>query len=208
MRPLIATPAFGGLFHESYVGSVLQLQALVERRGGSLSFYFRRDSHIDRARGDCVAYFLSTEATHLFFIDADIGFAPDAFVRLLAAGKDIAGGVYPIKRDDGGFPIDLDAIGPADDKGLAECNELPGGFLCIKRAVFEKVDPATAFDSFRVDGRLITEDYAFCARARAAGFTLYADTRSSLSHTGDKTFTDDFAKAITLAAMRKLGEAA
>jgi GT2 family glycosyltransferase len=133
---------------------------------GALSFYFRRDSHIDRARGDCVAHFLSTEATHLFFIDADIGFTPER-LRAPADGQaDIVGGVYPIKRDDGGFPIDLEAMGATDAEGFAACNELPGGFLCIKREVFDKVDPVDAFDSFRVDGRLITEDYAFCARAR------------------------------------------
>jgi hypothetical protein len=48
-----------------------------------------------------VAYFLSNPLfTHLFFIDADIGFSPEAAFRLLLCDRDVAGGVYPLKRED------------------------------------------------------------------------------------------------------------
>ena len=54
-----------------------------------------------RCRNDCVAYFLANPRfTHLFFIDADIGFTPEAASRLLRGDRDIAAGVYPLKRDD------------------------------------------------------------------------------------------------------------
>lgn len=191
MSPLICTPAYGGQVTTEYMGSVMRLQRLAP-----VELYFRFDSHIDRARNDCVAHFLNnTACSHLVFVDADIGFEPVAFSRLFA--HDICGGVYPIKHEGAGFPIDLGAIGPVDANGYAECNELPTGFLSIHRSVFAKVDPRTAFDSMRDDdGTFLTEDYAFCRRAKAAGFKIYADMRSDLRHVGTKTYRGDFAAAV------------
>jgi hypothetical protein len=134
-----------------------------------------------------------------FFIDADIGFTPER-LRAPADGQaDIVGGVYPIKRDDGGFPIDLDAMGAPDAEGFAACNELPGGFLCIKREVFEKVDPVAAFDSFRVDGRLITEDYAFCARARRRASRCTPTRARTSAIPATRCLLADFASAVSAA---------
>ena len=68
----------------------------------------RGDSLVTRCRNDCVAIFLANSRfTHLFFIDADIGFTPEAAFRLLLADRDVAAGVYPLKRETwppGGVP--------------------------------------------------------------------------------------------------------
>ncbi len=40
------------------------------------------------------------EWTHLFWIDSDIGFSPEAALRLLQADYEIAAGVYPLKREE------------------------------------------------------------------------------------------------------------
>lgn len=194
MKPLICTPAYGGNLTVEYVTSLMRVWPAIQQRGGDI--YFRQDSHIDRARNDCVAYFLAGDFSHLVFIDADIGFSPLEFARLVNADCPIVGGVYPIKHEGAGFPIDAAAIGAPDESGFAECNELPTGFLCIARRVFDAVDPKTAFDSMRDDaGEFLSEDYAFCHRARAAGFTIYCDTHSDLTHVGRKAYRGNFAAA-------------
>jgi hypothetical protein len=59
------------------------------------------DALITRARANLVTLFLDdpeTEATHLLFVDADIGFEPEQVVRLISCGADVVAGIYPIKR--------------------------------------------------------------------------------------------------------------
>ena len=105
--------------------------------------------------------------THLMWIDADIGFSPEAFYRLLLSDHDIAAGVYPLKRGDwrdDGVPAGTTArdfrqlytrytvnAGQAADPhvgmeigadGFMAVREAPTGFMLIKRRVFGPVRQA------------------------------------------------------------------
>jgi hypothetical protein len=101
-RTLVATPCFGGSICLNYVLSIINFQRECAAAGMGIDFYFNPgDSLVTRARNDCVAYFLSNNSfTHLFWIDADIGFSPQAAFRLLLCDRDVAAGVYPLKRED------------------------------------------------------------------------------------------------------------
>ena len=96
----LATPCYGGLANIAYVTSVLALQrACIERRIGLQVELGGGDALIPRARGIMAGKFLEhTTHSHLLFVDADIGFKPEAAFRLLDARKDVIGGVYPAKR--------------------------------------------------------------------------------------------------------------
>ena len=59
------------------------------------------DALITRARASLISQFLDDpSATHLLFIDADIGFEPEQVLRLIQCGADMCAAVYPIKRID------------------------------------------------------------------------------------------------------------
>ena len=62
------------------------------------------DSLITRSRNTLVTQFLSTPATHMLFIDADISFDPQQVYDMLAFDEDFVAGMYPLKVIDWGAP--------------------------------------------------------------------------------------------------------
>src|SRR6185369_9030129 len=98
---VVATPCFGGQVSSIYASSVFRLQSAVRSKFNlDLKVHLRDgDALITRARANLVTLFLDDPtATHLLFVDADIGFAPEQVFRLIESGADMVAGVYPIKR--------------------------------------------------------------------------------------------------------------
>jgi len=82
-----------------YVHSLLKLTGSRGPRAFSVGLLTSaHDSLITRSRNALVKNFLDNPtATHLLFIDADIGFEPEAVHRLLQLDEDVAAGMYPVK---------------------------------------------------------------------------------------------------------------
>ncbi|MGY3588268.1 hypothetical protein ACVIGB_002772 [Bradyrhizobium sp. USDA 4341] len=100
-RVFVATPCFGGDLKMAYVLSALKLQAAATARGIDIQFHLiGNESLIVRARNELAHQFLLSGASHLLFIDADIGFEPEAVFRLLDCGTDVAAAAYPLKHID------------------------------------------------------------------------------------------------------------
>jgi hypothetical protein len=100
---VVATPCFGGQISVVYAASLLQLEKRLKAyRNLNLKVLFKDgDALITRARASLVAQFLDDPAaTHLLFIDSDIGFEPEQVLRLIQSGADMCAAVYPIKRLD------------------------------------------------------------------------------------------------------------
>ena len=161
---LVATPCYGGSLYYTYVTSLIKLIGAANSTGMGLEFFFRAgDSLVTRARNDCVAQFLASPSfTHLFWIDGDVGFSPEAAMRLLLSDHPVAAGVYPLKRQDWpaeGLPegttrerfeelaarYPVNAGGEAggqvdlaiDEDGFMRVADAPTGFMLIKREVFD-----------------------------------------------------------------------
>ena len=83
-----------------YAASLLKLQhACFERKIGVGFLLHPGDALITRARQGIVSLFLENfNASHLLFIDADIGFEPEQVFRLLEFNQDFAAATYPIKK--------------------------------------------------------------------------------------------------------------
>lgn len=173
MEPLVvlATPCFGGLVTQAFMLSVLKLTAHAPRAGyGVRVALLGHDSLIPRARSTLAGAFLDNPAaTHLLFVDADIGFEPEQVDRLLAADKDFTGALYPLKAVDwarlperfvAGEPLaqaGLNYVGtfcPPEERreegGFATATYAGGGFQLLRRGVLERMIaayPETRFTS-------------------------------------------------------------
>jgi hypothetical protein len=99
---VVGTPCYGRMVTDLFAGSLLKLQMACLQRGVRLQVQMMgSDALITRARQNIVADFLANEsATHLIFIDADIGFEPEQVFRLMDFGADVSAAIYPIKRID------------------------------------------------------------------------------------------------------------
>jgi hypothetical protein len=165
--PVVVSPSHDGKFFQNYVTSLLNFAIEAERAGMRMQVLFHQgESLVTRARNNCVAQFLANPHwTHLFWIDADIGFSAQAAFRLLLSGYDIAAGVYPLKREN--WPAEGVPAGTTQQQfdatftrytvnakasevtskvelevqpdGFMKMTEAPTGFMVIKRAVFERL---------------------------------------------------------------------
>ena len=171
----VATPCFGGNLNLHYVQSLLALQDACRARGVGLHVEMvGGDALIPRARSCLAAGFLAhPEATHLMFIDADIGFSAEHVFRLLRADKDLIGGVYPVKRFDWDkvraaakadapdlmaaalgyvlrfLPTPNNSVDVND--GLAQVSYVGTGFMMIRRAALARL--CDAHPELRADMR-------------------------------------------------------
>ena len=116
----LATPMYGGQCAGMFARSVADLTALCTHYGIPLQMYFLfNESLITRARNYCCDEFIRSDATHMMFIDSDIGFNPQDVLALLAlqdddSPYDVIGGPYPKKC------ISWEKVKLAVDKGFAD----------------------------------------------------------------------------------------
>lgn len=83
IRLLVATPLYDGA-QADYLRAVVGLTGAAERAGMGCAFaWLSNNASISRARNVLTAAFLRSDATHMMFVDGDIGFAPDEVIDCL-----------------------------------------------------------------------------------------------------------------------------
>lgn len=120
-RLMVATPLYGGA-EADYLRSVVGLTGAAERAGIACSFtWLSNNAVIDRARNALAAAFQQSDATHLVFIDGDIGFVPEELLGLVMRMQGdpalaVVGAPCPKRR------VNWSLVAAAAAKGLAADN--------------------------------------------------------------------------------------
>ena len=207
----IAMPCYGGMLTESTFMSFIKWANTARQLGIDWTLETMvNESLISRARNTLTAKFLEQEgSTHLFFVDADIGWEPWHLLVLINRDVDVIGGLYPMKT----MPIKwvVNGFDGAEEgpDGFQEVSKAGTGFLLMKRHVFEKLkahpavkqykndiglDPKydahlkTYFDTAVRQNRYYSEDWTFCENWRDLGGKIYVDKRVLLRHSGSYVF--------------------
>lgn len=206
-KPLVvlATPCYGGQVSHAYMNSVIRLMTTVGNTIPLSIMLLGNDSLITRARAMLVANFLDNpDATHLLFIDSDISFEPDQFLRLFMQDKDFTAAMYPVKEIDWVNQPILHSQGEAaDTAGLNYVGVLCSGddlkvenqfatavyagtgFQLIKRHVFEKLaaaHPELAFS--KIHGTI---------SSTKSGSPMHALFDPMIDHDSGEYLSEDFA---------------
>ena len=98
----LGMPMYGGMLSEATLHGLLEIQSWSMENNVHLRIQtMGNESLITRARNTIVSMMMDQTdfvATHLLFIDADIGFTKTNIERLLCAEKDVVCGIYPRKH--------------------------------------------------------------------------------------------------------------
>ena len=211
-RVHICMPCYGGMLTESTFMSFIKWSNTARQLG--LDWVIEtmtNESLISRARNTLVAKFLQNPSTtHLFFVDADIGWEPWHLLALINHDEDVVCGLYPMKS----LPVKWVVNGVEGgetkaDGNLIEVSKAGTGFMLVKRHVFDKLNahPAvkpfnndiglpkeldpflkTYYDTAVRENRYYSEDWTFCENWRDLGGKVWVDRRVLLRHTGTYVF--------------------
>jgi hypothetical protein len=209
-------PMYGGMCTEATFTGLLRFAVIATK----LKLNFTMDvlyneSLIPRARNNLVAKFLNTNATHLMFIDVDLGFDAESILKLVCNNQDIIGGLYPKKSLPISYAVNSLPSAKVYGEDIIEVSTLPTGFMLIKRHVIDKMiqnHPElkirdgigyapecekymyALFDTLIDEHQnYLSEDWAFCYRWRKMGGIVTANTSIKLDHSGFYKFPGDIA---------------
>lgn len=182
----------------------------LERRGHAV-WRVRGYSAIDAARNQMATDALAQGFDELMWIDSDVVFQPDDVERLRGHGLPLVCGIYPKKgcrQFACAFLPETEKVQFGPEGGLTELLYCGFGFVHTRRELYETIRRELRlptcnqrFNSLLVpyfaplavkdgDGAwYLSEDYAFCERARQCGTRIMADLAVRLWHVGSYRFS-------------------
>jgi len=120
--------------------------------------------------------------THLMLLETDNTFPHDALLRLLAHDKDVVGAAYVMRSAPHwamGRELDLTTPINVTGGGCREVSRLPVGCILIRMNVFDALE-APIWETPWNGRTFETDDYKFCDKARAKGFSVFCDCDLSM----------------------------
>ncbi len=227
---MLGLPCYGGQLHAHTRASIALLEHVCAHAGIRFEvMQLTNESLIQRARNTIASTFLTTDHTHLFFLDSDIYCQdPWCVLEMLAEGRDVIGGAYPKKEIDWQMVAHAAKIGDIANiadygtvynanlpqggteyvHGTMRAEDVPTGFLLIKRQVFERMRdeldiwynydgsegkhysffPCWIEDLPNGKRTLLSEDWGFCRQWQKLGGQVWLDMRPRLGHIGPYMF--------------------
>jgi hypothetical protein len=202
---LICTP--GRSMEAEYVQSLTDTIAHLQKNGISYKYSTQYSSQVDAARESTImgSTFLDIfnnkpllgQATYdkIFWIDSDMSWTIDDFLKLYLSDKDIISGLYVSHE---GVPMfsplqknsHIDTRFVFNENEIFEISAAGFGFICIKNGIFESMKRPWFETKFQFlesdDGRIslvpLGEDYSWCKSATELGYKIFLDPTVKLVH--------------------------
>lgn len=191
---VIATP--GNNFEVGYLKSLMDTVAMLNEKKISYKFVSGQSSIVSEARNQTIC---DTEKNHevlngeitykkIFWIDSDMGWTPEHFLKLYESDLDIVSGVA-VRADGklafGGSLENSEHVFLQFSKPF-EVSYAGFAFICLKSGVMESIFYPwfKLVYSYNQDGEsvLTGEDAYFVIKARAEGYSTFIDPSVRVSH--------------------------
>lgn len=174
------------------VQTALCLAMAIKVTPGELTFSVRRGPYTHWNREALVEDALAQECSHLMFVDTDMTFPRDGFLRLMAQDKDVIGGFYNMKTIP---PVATIKMLGEDGKMVEGVQEIPGqsfqcaaigtGFMLVNLERLQASDFAPPY-FYCENGE--GEDVYFCRRCRESDLEVWCDPTIELQHLGEYAY--------------------
>lgn len=210
-RICLALLSYNGLIHCRTMMCMMQAVMQCAAKGWGFTYILREaDSMVARGRSFLASQFLenpeSKNCTDLVFVDTDLTWNGDEFIKLCEHPVDVVGGAYPFKDESGDFPLRWPADGLFEENGLWVVQAVTPGFFRVSRRALEKMarempwlefkdrgNPEGQrswmfFDNLHRPSGIYDEGYIFCERWRTLGGKVYLDPDFNLTHVGMKAY--------------------
>jgi len=203
---LIATP--GHSLMAQYVKSLIATTDVLNEKGITWAFCNKYASHVGDAREITVGGDDPQDANDsrpfkgeftydkIIWIDSDIAWTPEQFIKLYESDKDVISGAYLLAN---GAVVAYPELLRAPYQYQQVVNMLEPvkvaatgfGFLAVKQGVFESISrpwfqsvsiKQTDEEGNEFDFPLLGEDYSWCERARRAGYDIWFDPTVRVTH--------------------------
>ena len=209
-RVMIGTPSHDGKLDVWYVNSLLSTLSLCsQNRIAVFPIFLSYDALIQRARNDLFAIAFETKVDDLIFIDSDMEWNPQDFLKILRHPVDVVAGTARKKTDDsevyalhlkegeGSFERD-------PSNGLVEVEGIGCAFTRFSRKAVRSLwdsselyasDGKPARNIFEVkviNGELFSEDIVVCRKWAVLGGTVWFDPTITCNHIGVKKYIGNF----------------
>lgn len=199
MKLLAACPVYDGRVCGETASSLLDERMLAHGLDIEMRVAFVPGcSLVQLARDKIAKEFLESDADRLFMFDSDVSWELGALMKMLRHDVGVVAGAYRYKSDDENYPVHFKPGDLWAENGLLAVDVVPGGFIAIKRHVFERMRAAfpdrgydhkgerlfSYFNARHEGGNLLGEDTAFCVDWRKIGGTVWLDPELKLTHHG------------------------
>lgn len=207
----------GKLFSKDFMLNLFDLVNFIRSNGGKFFFSVQYYPIVNMSRCACLGADVTRgrkqkpfneeiKYDYLLWIDSDIIFNNDLFLRLVNANKDLVSGWYcqPSNNADGSLqtPVTENASDEyfneyggykflsskeiEDKKNLFKVDYIGFGWVLVKKGVFESLEypwfaPRMRYMLNDVQD-LCSEDVAFCIDAKNAGFEIWVDPKCRVGH--------------------------
>lgn len=188
MRLMIAIPALD-FIQTKFVADLLRLVNKLKNDGVEFEVEIRSGSLVNAARDYLAWQAIERDFTHVLWLDSDMTFEPDLLDGLMSSGKEFVSAVCAARRE----PYSLCIFSSLLDHETArwagpypgETFEIAGcGMACV---LMETKILRTVYGAYRTCFTPMNsygEDTAFCLRAAALGFKMYAEPKVKVGHIG------------------------
>ena len=209
----------GSVKHDTTNSLIMTIQDLIAKGIAYEYVTVQGVTGVDSARNIITDLFLAGDCEFMLMIDDDMAWAADLPARMMKERLGILGVLYLRKnKTNPRWTVNHDPVNVDVMQGreyLMRVDSIATGMMMIHRDVFaaqfsctrtaiisENKPPIPLYfrHTIDADGRLKSEDYSFCERARKAGIDIWAWIDEPIAHIGNYAYTGNYRNVINGAA--------